>query len=484
MGWLSPLVLNFAWFANLFYWYGALSILAGKRPEVSAIIAVLLSLDTFRYSRHLLNEGGATTPVYGYGWGAYAWIISILLLLIAAGLRQIESSSEEEGNNWRTAWKQGPLMVIGIALTIAIVTVTTYFAISDRISANESETQRLSKVAFKRGDVCTVTDPEILNPINGFTGPLEIKLSDSSLHANYPFAQIETLLKWGIPSIRIGNQDYSIAPNRDDELISNEAVGPAQAVLEVTEEYGKSIQVRLIENVSQRTVFDFTWQRQNYPVNTNIWCPEYKSFPSSDDLTRKLLIDALGSFKNKPEQLSRDKGTQNIKPAYKNIIDGTIVGNSKGGLTRKMRNEQWRQSTKDRADRFHHVFNINCPRHIGWDGDGYDASTNTGWPFRIGDKVYYPGRARRSYFSTCEEDAIYIYSGFSSKKEYRLNIQKRNNKDFNLQWRSIIVIKDIPSVGNDAYYIEHVEDKANVTEIKLVDKKNGDIFNIEAPLNH
>jgi len=78
-GWAAALYhLNFAWFANVCFLYCARRVPLGwPLPVKSAVVAALLSLDTFGLSSVTMDEGGATTLVYAYGWGAFLWFLGI-----------------------------------------------------------------------------------------------------------------------------------------------------------------------------------------------------------------------------------------------------------------------------------------------------------------------------------------------------------------------------------------------------------------------
>jgi hypothetical protein len=76
-GWLSPLIGNFAWFSNVFFLYGYIRLLTGNSVKTTAIWATVLSMDMFLLSLYTMNEGGTQTIVYGYGWGAILWLLSI-----------------------------------------------------------------------------------------------------------------------------------------------------------------------------------------------------------------------------------------------------------------------------------------------------------------------------------------------------------------------------------------------------------------------
>ena len=56
--------------------------------------AVLSLLFAFRFTRYPLNEAGAETAVYGYGWGVVLWFLPICLVVAAAGARQTEARKE------------------------------------------------------------------------------------------------------------------------------------------------------------------------------------------------------------------------------------------------------------------------------------------------------------------------------------------------------------------------------------------------------
>jgi len=463
MGWLSPLAFNFAWFANIFYLIGIRSVAVGKSVNISPILAVVLSFDTFRYSRHLLDEGGGSTQVYGYGWGAFVWLIAIFLLLIAAGFRE----GEEETDSNSPVRGQGK-KVVGVILIVVTVFTTMTFSIYDRVIANDNELTYLSKVAFKRGSVCSAKSQIVLHPIKDFSGPLEIKLSSYRLHANYPFTQLETLLDWGIPSIRIDGRDYVLRSNNSKEITSRLSTGPAEAILEVNEISRVSIQAIMIETKSKRLIFDFTWKRQNYPVNTDIYCPLYSSLPKPEDLPRRFVIEALDLDK------TNIRPVDNSKSNKVNFINVEIAQRSSGGLTKEMRLASLRKLKPLHPNRYHKWKNINCPDSIGWGNSRYHPLINAGTPFRINDSSYYLDSKHSG--SICEEDAIYIHRQIAGNKDYTINIQKRSKVGFVKMWSGTIVIKGISLPHKNAFYIESVKETDGHVQIALVRKENGNII--------
>lgn len=290
-GWLSPLVGNFAWFANIFFLYGFFHLIAGGTAVKSTITAAILSFDTFRFDEYMMNEGGSTTPVYGYGWGAVLWFLSIFLLLAAAGKRQLELKDESKQVN-EYEW----LRPLGFFLLVATFGVVGYFSIHDRIIANTAESHRLSKIAFKRGQVCHTPEPTVIEPIRNFSGVLEVVMNTNKIpRARYPFLQEKDLLSWGIPFVRYNFVDYSNKSNSE-----NESLASPTAILYVDEDkLYQTISAKLIEVGTNRTVFEQTWKREPMPdVNRNYYCPGYQSFPNFDQQPRKLLMQGLGLTKN------------------------------------------------------------------------------------------------------------------------------------------------------------------------------------------
>ena len=299
-GWLSPFVGNFAWFANLFFLYGVVKLRAGKPAITSSIIAAILSLDTFRFDQLLMNAGGSTAPVYGYGWGAVLWFLSLYLLMVAAGKREVEIAKESNKEN-QNKWLQS----VGLILLGFTICTAGYFAIYDRITGNKFENQRLAGIAFKRGKICQVELTDIA-PISNFSGPLELVIDEKEAHADYYAFQPKELLRWGILTVRFKGYDYFLD---NSEVISTRAVETKpMAILKVTEHqnfmsYGMGnsnnywqiyIHATLVETATNRTVFDQTWGSENlHGGSIFFFCPDYKNSPNEYEQPRRLLIQAL-----------------------------------------------------------------------------------------------------------------------------------------------------------------------------------------------
>jgi hypothetical protein len=291
-GWLSPLDGNFAWFANIFFIICALLLLLGAAPKISPILCVILALDTFRYSMLTVNEGGHSQPIYGYGWGAIIWLISMCVIFIAAGLRLYEINLATERRIFYKIY-----LFVGVFLLLATSSITFYNTYNDRSLANKSELKRLQNIAFKRGEVCSVEGPFVYQPLKNFAGTLEVVADKKLLQAAFPFSKIEELLSWGIPKIRVGSVDYSYSGgNQVEEIIFSQEYKKPEATLYVDEAYLQSIRIVLVENRKNRVVFDQVWKWEDHKMNTRYFCPEYFSNPTSEQQPRKLIMQALGLY--------------------------------------------------------------------------------------------------------------------------------------------------------------------------------------------
>lgn len=481
MGWLSPLVGNFAWFANAFFILGFILLIGGDTATKSSILAALFSLDTFRFTAYLLNEGGTTTPVYGYGWGAILWFLSIFLLLTAAGARQLEA---RKSSGW--ADERGWLRLTGLILFVATLALAVYFSVHDRMVANPTEAKHLEGIAFKRGCICRAPEPTVIEPIRSYSGPLEVVVDEKALHANYPFAQIKDMLEWGIPIVRVKGLDYSMDSTSPGKLISVSASGRPSAVLHITEgnfnsrRNSRSIRAKLVDATS-RTVFDQMWTREPLPnVNDNYYCPDYLSFPRENEQPRKLLMQALNLT-------LADSGSQEVlhKQNNANMVDGVVVGHADGGLTRKMRIARWMETNPDSKSRIpvHEMLNTNCPSDIGWDDRGFESRQNTGRPFMVKGKAYYlPSNSVLN--ATCAGDLAYLYTGRVSHGTYYLDVQKRTLPEFRQMWAGIVLIQNVTATTYDGTLkIQSLTEENDSITIELVNDGSGEIIFVKAPLH-
>ncbi len=477
MGWLSPLVLNFAWFANVLFLYSIYRLRSGGVPNKSAKFSALLSLDTVRFSQFVLHEGGATTPIYGYGWGAVLWFVSIFVMLVAVGVRRRETNNESNPQDLHE-WFQ-PL---GLVLLLVTLGTALYFAVHDRMAANPSESLRLASIAFKRGKVCGAPEPSVINPIQNVSGPVEVVVEKNGLNnAVYPFTQVKDLLEWGIPTVRIGNNDYSYDKTaRDGLLFSEPANNATTAVLFVNESYKRSIRAKLVETSTNRTVFDQTWKREDHPGDAAYYCPDYNSFPRDNEQPRQLLMQALNlhASQSKTREIVQE-------PKIFDRVEGTITERKEGGITRATKIARWKEMNPDSKAwvPYPEINNTNCPSDIGWNGNNYDTRLNTGWPFMVRGKSFYL-QHRDRYNATCEGDFVFIYAGSAQNGKYYLNIEKRDLQDFRQVWGLIVVTPGVsPSMRDDVLKVQSVQRSTATVTINLVNEDSGQLVSIQAPLH-
>ena len=92
MGWLGPIQLQFAWYANPFLIAGFVFVAQRKSRKAvfSAIAAALLSLNTATlfWQGLLTNENGFFAKATSLGLGGYLWLAAIWAFLALAFLDQ------------------------------------------------------------------------------------------------------------------------------------------------------------------------------------------------------------------------------------------------------------------------------------------------------------------------------------------------------------------------------------------------------------
>ena len=446
MGWLSPLALNFAWLANIFFLYGFSRLVIGKPAVKSSVLAVFFSFDTFRLSE--FPTGPGSTAIYGYGWGVVLWFLSLFLLLSAAGTQQYETTHiPTDRNDTDLGW----LRFAGFALCGIALGLSVYWSIRDRKLANADEQHRLIGLAFKRGSVCGDTVPSVQNPIRNFSGPLEIVFDINIVYGAYPFTKIKTLLDWGVPVVRMGNTDYSFETTPDGAILTSvPASAKPTAILYVEENTNsEDIHAKLVDANSGRTVFDQIWKRENLPVNNDFYCPDYHSFPNENEHPRKLLVQALSL----PQKSNSESDNIKQRDPLENKVEGTVIRLSEDGdrqsnttaqkdINRHRRNSNAPRQQPAATALAEPIYNINCREDVGWDPVNRDPA-DIGWPFYVGNKAYYPGRRdRNKYNAICVDDHAYLYYYFESDGEFKIVLEKRMLSNFNQTWTGVVLIKN------------------------------------------
>ena len=288
-GWLALLGLHVAWFANPLFLLSAVRLLLGKSAVTLSILAAVASLDTVRFKTYLLDEGGATTQVYGYGWGAVLWFLSLAVTLAAAGTRQVELNRAAGSDSKAGEW----LRPLGFTTLLVVVLLAGYLAISDRLKANPREQQRLANLAFKRESVCKVEDMTLGNSIPKLQGPLELQIDSAYSSLAYPLDSPTELLKWGVPAVRVGQRDYFFEQTTAGAVLASlPASGIAPATLRIhLSSNPLAIVATLTDNVAKRLVFERTWRSEG---SGSHFCPDYSMSGKTDVEPGKLVVAALG----------------------------------------------------------------------------------------------------------------------------------------------------------------------------------------------
>jgi hypothetical protein len=482
-GWLSPLAVNFAWYANPLFLWSIYCLLRGRPALGPTVLAVLLSLDTLRFSRYPLDEGGGATLVYGYGWGAVLWLAALGVLASATGTHQIEKRLAAGSGKGSGEW----LRPTGFGLCLLVLVAAAYLAAHDRRHANTAELERLSGLAFKRYPVCGAEDPVVAQPLMNFAGTLEVTLPEASrLSGASPFDRPTALLAWGVPVVRVAGRDYSYASAGTSKVLTSvPASSPPAATLAVTvSNIGGSsmIAATLIDETAKRTVFDQGWQM----MIGGRYCPDYSTFPDENQQPRKLLAAALGVQGPPP-----GPATPNVRQRYP--IDNTVTGVMVGRI------HPLRSAERSDREPAHSIvspltaknllqpWNRKCPAAVGWDAAGSEGSPvrlDTGWPFMVGDRAFYHPQRRNDYYVLCAGEHAYLYSGSSGERRYELTIEKRRLSDFSEAWSGYVVINDqeFLSKGHVRLDLEYVEEGTDGVTMGLIEQGTDWSAVVKAPL--
>ncbi len=452
-GWLGPFVLNISWYANLFFLYAIFSLVVRSKPATkTSIIAIVLAVSTFTLNRILLNEGGATTPVYGYGLGAIFWFIAMFLILIASDIMSYELARK---NNKNVIKKYK-----GVNLLMLFIASTTCLYLYDRIAGNVAEQSRLgfATVIFKRGFICPLEGPIIRNKIS-LRYPLEVEFE----RRVYPFGSPEKLLEWGIPVVRFRGDDYFYTNvNGENVVTSKIASGPVSAVLLVSSKWN----VRTKSNEYKTTLtsadgktlsFTQTWKPEQDDARH---CPEYSTLPRKDEDPRRSLMAALDTkHENKyPMVLNQNNVWDKVVR-----MDAEVINKYKVDRTR------WEE------------IDIGCPPNYGLIGHRFGH--NMGSEFLIDDKSYYVGESPGFRYNICEAGFVYLYKGTRGGKYYHLAIQKRTMDSFNEKWFiSIKIPNDDGRLRENRAKILTIREMETYLVIELIHDATLKAIKFKAPL--
>ena len=482
-GWLSPLAGNFAWYANPLFLWSIYCLLRGRPALGPTVLAILLSLDTLRFSRYPLDEGGGATLVYGYGWGAVLWLAALGVLASATGTHQIETRLAAGSAKASGEW----LRPTGFAWCLLVFVAAAYLAAHDRRHANTAELERLSGLAFKRYPVCGAEDPVVAQPLMNFAGTLEVTLPEASrLSGASPFDRPTALLAWGVPVVRVAGRDYSYASAGTSKVLTSvPASSPPAATLAVTVsdiDGSRKIGATLIDEKAKRTVFDRGWQM----MIGGRYCPDYSTYPDENQQPRKLLAAALGMQGPPP-----GSAAPIVRQRYPtdNTVTGVIVGRIDPLRSAERSDSRPAHSRVSPLppENLLRPWNRNCPAAVGWDAAGSVASPvrpDTGAPFMVGERAFYHPQRRNDYYVLCAGEHAYLYSGFHRERGYELAIEKRRLSDFGVAWSGTVVINDrgLTLRRQVRLDLEYVEEGTDGVAMGLVEQGTDWSAVVKAPL--
>lgn len=449
-GWLGPVVLNFAWFANISFLVATKKLGLGEgSATISAAAALILALDTFRFERVPTDEGGGSIAVYGYGWGAILWLASMVVIVLAAGVREVELSAAKKPSS--PVWGEFLRMMAILAL-VTLLGLTSFFAITDRMHPNLVEHARLASVAFKRGPVCTLEGP-VPSAILPLTGPLEV-VNQGLVH---PFDNAPRLLDWGIPVVRMNTLDYFFVEVDDQHILAAKtARGPSAARL-VT----NSVWQRVTRGPRYRTTLA---SADGQVVLDQIWepdpsgerhCPEYSTSPDLNQQPRKAVMAAL-DIRDPDMRPRSDKKRTDQQIPKPMILDARVIGR--------------RPTSSDTT----YIPNAGCPANTGFREVDHRASfpeASYSRPFSIGDVFYFPDHSDFSR-AGCSGEYGYLYKRIESiDVNYSLMLQKRSLKDFHVVWsRSIRIPKRNLVLEERSAWVQSLKEENGMLTIDVVDR--------------
>ena len=212
MGWLGPLALNFAWFANIFLFLAIGNLIEkDKSATGKAGWAVILSLNTFTFE-FIPNAVNGGNPIYGFGIGSALWLTAIALTFLAATIKEKQLTGKFEN------------LFLSKLYLVILVALISYLAIHDRVLGNADELKKLngSLVAFKRSKICSASP----KPTNRIVLNGSLELAPSLNYAQKPSKSYflddpETFLSLGIPVVRKDGLDYYLENINDIKSIKS-----------------------------------------------------------------------------------------------------------------------------------------------------------------------------------------------------------------------------------------------------------------------
>lgn len=255
VGWLAPLMLNFAWYSNLFIFYIFIQFFNFKKSLVITITSLLLlSHTSYLYDSIMINENGNTASIYGFGLGYILWFTSIYILTIAIGLRNQETYPDSKSSRF--------ILYGGIVLLCGNTLFTIIKSTIDYTTASSFERQNLLKsgTIYKRGAVCTkeYKTKKFSQPVNTLEINAYINNNDEEFFHNLDW---EYLYKYYKDIQIIGYQYQGTSKNKTsyNKIFQSRPTNKTpDAELNLSFE-NNNLYVQLIDLKNNEILFDDVW---------------------------------------------------------------------------------------------------------------------------------------------------------------------------------------------------------------------------------
>ena len=436
----------YAWYANVLFAFVVLRLLctkvtaSNKGIVASAFLAVLVSLDSFRFDRLLTDAGGGSIAVYGYGPGMFLWMSAILVGVIAVGVRVSETAAARGEN-----YSGNVFLMIGAGIVglVVLVSMSARYAVLDRVSAAGVERERLGAVVFKRGEVCDL-DPIFPKEQIELNGPLTLEVTGLKRRPR-------EFLEYGIPEVRFRKFDYVSEEVGDGRImVAQKSQGPSDVVYSLTKMPSGGVYARLYSKKNDKIYFEYTWRKIGRRR-----CPEQAE-------SEPLIATVLG--KNEVERRLSGFG----RPATVKLpaVMGKVVAS------------EFIIKEHDASVYVARSRNVNCPTNVGVESSTSSRPLPFRFSFRLGQK-FYDHTGRRLGMVICYNDSVYMFKS-NSRSYIESSIDKRISRlfvsftirsmdDFSkLSSRSITVELEDPLLSPMS--VQKMEKVGRMTQISMMDR--------------
>lgn len=480
-GWAGFLNGSFAWAGNFFFIYCIFSTkILRITPLIPAILAALFAASTFLFQESASMNIGSLR-LYGFGIGAYIWLIAISCNLLAASLRRLENKCLSININI--------LMrdVFSLSAIILIIFYSLLFLINgviDHLKASIAEEPYLGSSIYKRGKVCELPDIKSNQKII-LNEPLQIMVTGNHV-APYDdvLSHPSTLLAWGVPTVRRKGFDYSLQNKNDvNSVVITPATGETSTRLSINYTVWGIIEAKLtkVETHTEVVAFDARWENKEMK---DVYCPQYIDNTHQTENPLKNLIATSLIAADKSTFEHPNKNNQTSTPPKKLTVTS--------------------QKTIGKLSKLNLNKNISCPENTGllsvidkpdWHTETSNLDIRATYIFQQGNKIfpidYLPGFYLGNTIA-CKDDSVYFLltthiSNLANHPDDLL-IQKRGLDNLNAwRWYKGFQLNHYALGINDAdinYKLLSIEENDNNLTIKIAafskDITDGDIIEIRA----